>query len=215
MLDRLSGERPAPPLRVLADASEALGLGPRRGSLYTTATPLNRFVDALPAESENVRALEQMAARVARASASAGDTDTLRTQFAVWAANDAAFRPLAEDNALLAELKPLSGNLAAVGATGLRALGFLAAGTAPPKGWVAAETAAMVRMLKPNAEVRLAAARPVQLLLQALGCLTVLGERLASRWHQPVFWTTSSSSSSSSPPCSTSANRSACGFGGT
>src|SRR5579883_2374203 len=64
MLDRLAAERPAGPVRVLADASEALGLGPRHGARYTTLTPLDRFVDAARPESESVRALERAAARI-------------------------------------------------------------------------------------------------------------------------------------------------------
>jgi len=168
MLDRLAGECPAAPLRVLADASEATGLDQRHGSRYTTFTPLNRFVDALPAESELARALEQAAARLAANPGDAAAAQTLRVQFAVWAANDAALAPMLEGNALIEELKPLSGKLAMAGATGLRALDYLVAKRAAPKSWVAAQSAEMARMLKPNAEVVLAAARPVKLLLDAL-----------------------------------------------
>ena len=66
MLDRLAGGRPAEPLRVLADASEAQGLGPRaRAQKYTSLVPLNRFVDAARPESELVRAMELAATRLA------------------------------------------------------------------------------------------------------------------------------------------------------
>jgi hexosaminidase len=87
----------------------------------------------------------------------------------VWAANDAAFQALAEDNALLAELKPLSKDLAAVGQIGLKALDYMAAGQAAPQDWVKAQTAELARMAKPNAEVSLAAVRPVKVLLEKLG----------------------------------------------
>src|SRR5579872_1844624 len=64
MLDRLSGEQAAPALRVLAEASEALGLGRGRSSRnLTTLMPLNRFVDAERPESESVQMLERAAAR--------------------------------------------------------------------------------------------------------------------------------------------------------
>ena len=160
MLDRLSGNRPAPPVRVLADAVEALGLGPRRGSRYTTETPLNRLVDAARPESESVRALEKAAARL--------DTGELRRAFAVWAANDAAFQSLAEDDALLAELKPLSKDLSALGEIGLKALDYLGEGQTAPAGWAAAQTAELTRMAKPDAEVSLAAVRVVNILLGKL-----------------------------------------------
>ena len=170
MLDSLAGNHPAEALRVLADACEALGLGNgRRGSRYTTETPLNRFVDALPPESESVRALERVAARiVASRVPDPLDAAQLRRQFDQWAGNDARFQPAAAENALLAELKPLSKDLAMLGATGLRALGDLESGHAAPEEWIAGQTRECARMERPAAEVSLAAVRPVKLLLEEL-----------------------------------------------
>ena len=63
MLDRMGS---GPALRVLADASEPLGIEGRRDARkYTSLVPLNRLVDAVPPESPEVRHLEQMAERVA------------------------------------------------------------------------------------------------------------------------------------------------------
>ena len=163
MLDRLAGEQPATALRVLADASEALGLGPRRGGRYTTLMPLNRFVDAARPESESVRALESAARRM-----SADDASTLRRQFTVWAGNDAQFQSIAGRNALLTELKPLSKDLSELGTIGLKALEYRASGQAAPADWLAAQQAEIVRIQKPNAEVTLAAFRPVKILLDSL-----------------------------------------------
>ena len=160
MLDRLSGDRPAPSVRVLADAVQALGLGPRGGSKYTTESPLNRLVDAARPESESVRALEQAAAK--------SDVGVLRRAFTEWAANDAAFEPLAADSALLAELRGLSQDLSTAGQIGLKALDYLASGKPAPAEWVAAQSAELARMSKPNAEVTLAAVRPVRILLEKL-----------------------------------------------
>jgi hexosaminidase len=164
MLDRLAGGEPSAPLRVLADASEALGLGPRaRARKYTSMVPLNRFVDAVRPESESVRALEKAAAE--------GSPDSLarlREQFTIWAANDARFAPLAENNVLLAELKPLSHDLSALGTAGLKALDYLASGQAAPADWLADQNKEITRMLRPNVEVSLAAGRPVRVLLQKL-----------------------------------------------
>jgi len=169
MLDRLAGEAgsgvSAEPLRVLADASEALGIGVRaRARKYTSLVPLNRFVDAVPPESESIRALEQAAGQATPESLA-----RLREQFTVWAANDARFQALAGDNALLAELKPLSRDLAALGVTGLKALDYLAASQPAPADWLAAQTSEIARILRPNAEVTLAAGRPVRILLERLG----------------------------------------------
>jgi hexosaminidase len=168
MLDRLSGNRAAPPVRVLADACEALGLGPRHTDHNTTATPLNRMVDAARPESESVRALTLAAASVAAdPAASRSSVEFLREQFTRWAANDSEFQPLAEANSLLEELKPISKDLSALGAMGLKLLDIVAAGEAAPADWLAVQDAELKRMLEPDADLRLAAVRPVRILLEA------------------------------------------------
>jgi len=170
MLSRLANYRPNEALRVLAEASEALGLGPRqRGGRYTTQTPLNRFVDAARPESESVRALEHAAVRAAAdPKANAADVTALREQFRRWAENDARFQPLAEGNALLTEIKPLSADLSALGTAGLRLLDALSGATPLPGDWLTQQNAEVTRMLRPNAEVTLAAARVVKVLLDAV-----------------------------------------------
>jgi hypothetical protein len=50
----------------------------------------------------------------------------LRRQFETWAANDALFQPVAENNKLLAEVVPLSKDLSALGEAGLKLLDYLA-----------------------------------------------------------------------------------------
>jgi hexosaminidase len=161
MLDRLAAGRPAEPLRVLADACEAQGLGPRaRAMKYSSLVPLNRFVDAVRPESESVRALEQAAGRL--------DIAQLREQFIRWAANDVRFQALAKDNSLLAELKPLSQDLSALGVAGLRILTYLESRRPAPKAWLSRQAGELTRMLKPRNEVVLAAVRPVRLLLDDL-----------------------------------------------
>ena len=161
MLDRLAAGRSAEPLRILADACEGQGLGPRsRAMKYSSLVPLNRFVDAARPESESVRALEQAAGKL--------DIAQLREQFTRWAANDTRFQPLAEDNALLAELKPLSQDLSALGSMGLRILTYLESHRPAPKSWLSKQAQELARMLKPRSEVVLAAVRPVKLLLDEL-----------------------------------------------
>jgi len=161
MLDRLAGGRPAEPLRILADACEAQGLGPRaRAMKYTSLTPLNRFVDAARPESESVRALERAASKP--------EIALLREQFIRWAGNDARFQALAKDNALLEELKPLSQDLSALGLAGLRILTYLEGRRPAPKDWMSRQSKELTRMLKPRNEVVLAGVRPVKLLLDAL-----------------------------------------------
>jgi hexosaminidase len=168
MLDRLTGGQPAEPVRVLADASIGLGLGPRaRARKYTSLIPLNRFVDAVRPESESVRLLELAATRFV-ASREAADGALLREQFTRWAGNDARFQMLAEGNALLVELKPLSKDLSALGTMGLKILDYLGGGQPPAADWTSAQNAELTRIQRPNVEVTLAAFRPVKVLLDEL-----------------------------------------------
>ena len=165
MLARLAGTRSVEPLRILADASEARGLGTGRRA-HDTQTPLNRFVDAARPESEAVRHLELLARKVAATrTVDPADLATLRAVFHVWVANDVRFQAMAEDNALLAEVKPLSKDLASVGAMGLEILDHWSSGKSAPADWVAAQTKELTRMQRPTAEVLLAATRPVKILL--------------------------------------------------
>jgi hexosaminidase len=168
MLGRLTGGQPAEPVRILADASSGLGLGPRaRARKYTSLIPLNRFADAVRPESESVRLLELAATRFV-ASRDGADSALLREQFARWAAIDARFQPLAEGNALLVELKPLSKDLSSLGAMGLKILDYLGGGQPAPADWILAQNQELTRIQKPNAEVTLAAFRPVKVLLDEL-----------------------------------------------
>jgi hexosaminidase len=165
MLDRLSGGRPAEALLVLADVSEAQGLGPRaRARQYTSLVPLNRLVDAARPESEVVRTMEAAAGRL-----EAADAAYLREQFTRWVENDARFQALAAGNAMLAEALPLSKDLAGLGRAGLRLLDALGKKERLPADWLTSESAELTRLMAPQAEVVLAAYRPVAALLVAAG----------------------------------------------
>jgi hexosaminidase len=170
MLDRLSGGKAAAELRVLADAVEGSGLGDRqRARKYTSLVGLNRLADAARPESEFVRALEQAAARVAAKPSDTADTTKLRNALATWRDNNVLFVPLATDNALLAELVPVSKALSTTASIGLEALAYLQSGKPAPAGWVAQQKKTLDAFQKPMVEVHLAAVRPVRVLLDALG----------------------------------------------
>jgi hexosaminidase len=115
-----------------------------------------------------VRHLELLARKVAAASAGPADVATLRAVFSVWAANDPHFQAMAEGNALLAEVKSLSKDLSAVGAMGIEILDYWSGAKPAPSEWIAAQTKEITRMQRPNAEVLLAATRPVKILLDGL-----------------------------------------------
>jgi len=155
MLERLAGEGAPDALRVLADASEALGIEGRRDARhYTSMVPLNRFVDAVRPESESVRRLE----RAARSDSPEARAE-LRVTLTAWAENDTRLDPQGE-------LAGLSKNLSVLGSIGLRTLEYLDAGNTPPEGWIGRQLAVLSDMEKPDAEVMLAAVRPVRILLE-------------------------------------------------
>jgi hexosaminidase len=150
MLDRLAGNQPAGPVKVVADAVEALGLGTGRTGRPSVWTPLNRFVDAVPPESELVRSMEFAAKRfVANPASDKDDAALLRVQFETWAANDAKFLALADDIALLNEVKPVSKDLSALGVAGLRMLDYLTAHQPAPADWLTEENAELARLAQP------------------------------------------------------------------
>jgi hexosaminidase len=156
-LERLSGNERSPRLHVLAGVSEATGIEVRRDARhYTSLVPLNRFVDAVPPESENTRALEAMAGR-----RNVTDLEALRLSFEQWSMKDTG-------NRFPEELTALSKNLSATGVIGLEALRYLESGKAPPAGWIETQRQALDGFERPTAEVVLAAVRPVRILLEAL-----------------------------------------------
>jgi len=169
MLDRMTGGRTAEPLRILADAVEGVGLGPRaRAQRYTSLVPMNRLPDAARPESESVRALELAASKVAAdPKGSSAEAAMLRRAFTRWAENDARFVEWAGDNPLLTELKPLSKDLSALGTAGLALLDYLEKGTALPPGFAANWDQEIRRLARPEVEVMVAGARPVKVLLEA------------------------------------------------
>lgn len=162
MLDRLAAGRPAQALRVLADASESLGIEGRRDARkYTSQVAMNRFVDAVPPESETIRALE----RQVRAESNLA---RLRVVLEQWSENHSLLQPAAQDDFLISELLPLSEDLSSLGKIGLQALEYLQAGRAAPEKWVEQTRKRLEEIARPKAEVRLAAARPVRLLVDVV-----------------------------------------------
>jgi hexosaminidase len=158
MLERLAGEESADSLaalRVLSDASEALGIEGRRDARhYTSLVDLNRFVDASRPESETVRRMVHAAN-----GGSAEDFAEFRATLSLWATNDARLQPKGE-------LAGLSRNLSILGSIGLRTLEYLDSGQTPPEGWIEKQMATVSNIEKPLAEVNLAATRVVRILLE-------------------------------------------------
>jgi hexosaminidase len=168
MLDRMAGWRDSAPLAVLANAVDALGIEGRRDERkYSSPVPLNRLVDAARPESEAMWNLTQ-SIQAWLGGRHPEDAVSLRKVFEDWRENPAALRALAKDNFLLNEALPVSENLAATGKIGAEALAFIQSGKPAPPAWLKSSMDALNRYEKPQAEVKLAAVRPVRVLLEAL-----------------------------------------------
>src|SRR6185369_7976645 len=118
------------------------------------------FVDAVRPESELLRSMQRAAA--------AGQWAALRGHFALWSENHARFQAMAEGNAMLTELLPLSKDLATLGGIGLKTVQYLSGSTPAPADWLAAQTQELARIRRPQAEVMLAAFQPVKMMLDEL-----------------------------------------------
>jgi hexosaminidase len=171
MLNRLTGGTLVPALRVLADSVEALGIDVRQEARhYSSLVPLNRLADAARPESESVRDLGESVERLLAGPANhREDIQAIRVRLTEWSENNNLLKPLFQSDFLLGEVAPLSENLSKTGAIGLKALQFLESGERAPADWVTEQKKELRRMEQPQAEVVLAAVRPVRALLDAVG----------------------------------------------
>jgi hexosaminidase len=174
MLQRIAG--PASPeefaaLRTLADVVEPVKDYAREQLAAmepTSATPLNRVVDAVPLESDTARRFAELVDKFVAATCHDADAEArLRRQFVLWRDNDAQLQPLARRSFLVKEVAQTSQDLSALGAAGLAALDFIAKGGGAPGSWKAEQTAAIQQIQKPKAQLLLMPADAVQKLVDA------------------------------------------------
>src|SRR5438094_7259693 len=126
MLQRLAGSAsPAEfaALRTLADVIEPVKDYTREQTAPaepTSATPMNRVVDAVPLESDAGRRFGEMVDQLVSSSChDAAAEARLRAQLTVWRDNGAILQPLAQRSFLVKEVAANSQDLSAVGAAGL------------------------------------------------------------------------------------------------
>jgi hexosaminidase len=174
MLQRIAG--PSSPeefaaLQTLADVVEPLKdyereqLAPAQP---TSATPLNRVVDAVPLESETARHFAELVEKYVAATCHDAEAEArLRAQLTTWRDSDTGLRPLAQRSFLVKEVAQTSQDLSALGAIGLAALDFITNGAGSPDSWKAEQTAAIQQIQKPKAQLLLMPAAAVLKLVDA------------------------------------------------
>jgi hexosaminidase len=176
MLKRIAG--PATPREFAALQTLAAVVEPvkdyTRGELApapaTSATPLNRVVDAVPPESAAARRFDVLVDAFLADGCRDGDARSrLRAELRLWRDNDAELEPLAQRSFLVKEVAPMSQELAQIAAAGLAALDLIAKGGAADAAWKAQQLAIIEQAKKPSAQLLLMPATPVQKLVETVG----------------------------------------------
>jgi hexosaminidase len=123
MLERIGGGEVPEPLQVLAAVVQP-PRGYMRGGMreYHTFTPLNRLTDAVPPESETARKFNALVLIIVAGKATPKQWQEARDWLVLWRNNDAKLQPLLGASDLAAELVPVSRDLSATAAIGLKAL---------------------------------------------------------------------------------------------
>jgi hexosaminidase len=162
MLTRLAGGQSPEALEALADVLEPIKrYGRENAREYTSLTPLNRLVDAVPPESEKARIF---AGRVDHLSA---NKDAVRKQLTTWRDCREELLTLLQPSAILAEDLPLAEDLSAVARAGIEALDYLDSGKPAPPAWVEEQSVLLRLAAKPHAEMLLMIVEPVRKLVEA------------------------------------------------
>ncbi len=134
----------------------------------TSATPMNRLVDAVPLESDAGRRFVELVDQfVAGSCRDAASEAQLRSQFTLWRDNDAKLQPLAQRSFLVQEIAGRSQDLSALGSAGLSALDAIVKGQPASDSWKAQQLASIDGAKKPNAQLLLIPAPAVQKLMEA------------------------------------------------
>lgn len=174
MLGRMVDTDDVASLRVLGDAVRPSDLGTREqtaeraGTPLSSATPLNRMVDAVPPESEAANDFTRAVNVLVASNFKDADTETqVRVQLERWRDNPARLQPLLDSSSLLKELTPVSQSLASLGAAGLQALDYLDKGERAPDAWKTQTLAMIDQASQPQADLFIAVAPAIQTLVNA------------------------------------------------
>ncbi len=165
---RLAQNGDSAPLAVLARVVEP----PKEYSreelrTYSVDTPLNRMVDAVPAESAQARQFTVLARRISTHTATPAEVAQTRQWLTALAANDAVLQPQLGASALTAELAPVSADLSRAAAMGLAALAALESQSRMDAAVQQADLAALKQMEAPKAVLLDQAVPTIEILVQA------------------------------------------------
>jgi hexosaminidase len=174
MLARAAGTDDIAALEVLAQAVQPASINIREteaekaGGIQTSDIPLNRMVDAIAPESAAARKFSSAVDQFIESKfQDAAAESYIRQKLTEWRDNDSALQPLLQHSFLLKEVAPVSQNLAALAAAGLRALDNIDARKPTLADWRQQQIAAIQQAAKPTADLVLVVAPAVQKLVEA------------------------------------------------
>jgi hexosaminidase len=176
MLRRIAGPGTTPEeqaaLGTLADVVEPVKDYTREATATaepTSATPLNRLVDAVPLESDGARRFAELVDKYLSSSCRDADAAAqLRAQLSTWRDNDAKFQPLTQRSFLAKEVAATSQDFSAIAGVGLAALDVATKGTAAPGDWKTQQLAVVEQANKPKAQLLLMPTPAIQRLVEAV-----------------------------------------------
>jgi hexosaminidase len=170
MLHRMAGTAGISALRVLADVVEPVKDYSREGLTkgpVDLRAPLTRLVDAVSPESDKAREFAALVQKFIQNPKDHATETQIRSQLTTWRDNDAKLAPLLAQSSLLQEDEPLSQNLAALGSAGLQALDYVEKSESEPDAWRTQQLALCEQAKKPQANLLLMVAAPVEQLVNA------------------------------------------------
>ncbi len=170
MLRRIAGNDDVASLRVLADVLEPVKDYTREETApapATSASPLNRVVDAVRPESTTARQFADAVNELVSGSPKPGTEARVRELLSRWRDNQVELQPQFEKSLLLKEVAPISQSLSALGNAGLAALDYLDRGERAPAAWATEQLAMVEQAKKAQAQLLIMVAAPVGKLIQA------------------------------------------------
>ena len=185
MLQKLIGDAPVEPLKMLADLVEPVKYY-ARGEVrsYRSDTPLDRLVDAARPESETARRFRRQVDFYLKNGPDAAQSGELRAALTRWRDNHAALEPILDRSPRAAEARVHSRDLTAVSRRGLEALDHLASGHSAPAAWSEeAKNDVAVAQKASASELELAVIPAVRKLVLAAAQLDQLAPMGAPAWN--------------------------------
>jgi hexosaminidase len=187
MLARLTAGKPTASLRVLADLVTPVKQY-RRGGLriYTTSSALDRLVDTARPDSVAMRTFQGELGKYLLSPPDARNDAALRAIFTTWRDNHAVLEPILTASPLGQEARPLSRDLAALGAVGLEALDAIRSGRQAPADWTARARGVVVAAAPARAEVELFVVPGMAKLVLAASQLDQLRSMTPAEWSRKL-----------------------------